>query len=340
MARKKKQQAAENTEGWLTTYADLVSLLMCFFVLMYSASTPDEARMQWILKSFTSLTGTIVNPVVLDDPMENSTGGEEDFDGPHDPPPGPGDVIGVDGVMPMTFDDMYNWVSNAIDLAELNDSVSVDATEGRLHIRFDSDIMFAADSYALLPAGIDALRKISPSIRIFNPYISSVVVQGHTAPLPNGEKRHVTDTFLSAMRAVTVQDYLDFQLRMADSNKFEATGLGPWHPYYFPLDDPIVNAKNRRVELVITRNDYNPKGTSVMLDTLEHDYGLGPVSGGEAGNRIPTPAELDKSRQVAELIRGKYGDIDKSSSSDPTNEFGPSIPKLPQVAATEAAAGE
>src|SRR5579863_9976801 len=44
MARKKKVQAKENAERWLLTYADLITLLMVFFVLLYSMSTTDSRK--------------------------------------------------------------------------------------------------------------------------------------------------------------------------------------------------------------------------------------------------------------------------------------------------------
>jgi chemotaxis protein MotB len=326
MARKKQAAPEEKTDGWLTTYADLISLLLCFFVLMYTASEPDEARMQWILRSMTDLSGQIVNPVVTDDVMEDSTNGEERNEGPDpvEPADGP-DTIGVEGFEPMTLDDLYNWVSITADLAEL-DSVSASMQEGRLHIRFDSDIMFGPNSPDLLPEGREALRIISAGISQANRFIGTVDVEGHTAPQPT---RDLNDTGLSAARAVNVQNYLDWDRRMVDSHKFSSTGLGPWHPHY-PTNTEETNRRNRRVELVITRNDYDERGTPIMVDILEHDFGLAPIPGGQ---RAPTAAEISRQQQIQERIREQYGAVLEAQKEDvpPRNEFGPRIPGLPQI---------
>jgi len=324
MARKKKAPAAENTEGWLTTYADLVSLLLCFFVLMYTASTPDEAKMQWILRSMSDLSGDVVNPVTADQ-VEDSTDGVEENEGPDKADVQDGDVIGIEGNLPLTFDDLFNWVSTAISDAELDTSVSAEMADGKLLIRFNDDIMFDADSFDLLPAGRDALNIIAPGISAINDYIESVQVAGHTAPTSG--TGGVNDWFLSGMRSVSVLNHLDFGRRMVESDKFEFSGYGQYKPHYSTVT-MAENARNRRVELVITRNDYQPEFTSVVMDTLEFDYRLGPIPG---GSRKPTPAELDRQKQIEEAIRERYGNIEIPEAQAPENEFGPSIPKLPTI---------
>jgi len=341
MARKKKAQPPANTDGWLTTYADLLSLLLCFFVLMYTASTPDEARMQWILRSMTNLSGTVINPIVVDDPMKDSTNGTEENMGPDLPPEDmDGDLIGIPGSEPMTFDDLFNWIADAIDKGDLSSSVSAGMQNGRIHIRFDSDIMFGGNSYALLPEGRDALRRLAPGIRAFNELVASLHVEGHTAPLPPGVTGGVNDWILSSMRSATVVDYLDFGLRMVDSEKFMTAGKAQWAPYYDVL---TANERNRRVELVLTRNEYRPDDTSVMIDTFNYDYNMGMTPGDQIGGRTPNPNSHDRVDQIAIRILDKYGlssmdDLNDSSSGNrPVNEWGPAIPGLPTLPAAPVA---
>jgi chemotaxis protein MotB len=342
MARKKKAASGENTEGWLTTYADLISLLLCFFVLMYAASTPDEAKMQWILQAMTPVSGTIVNPVPIDDdPMENSDNDEHDFPAPELPSEVSGDVPGVPGAMPLTFDDLFNWVSETIAANELDSVVTVDMMQGRMHIRFDSDVMFDADSAVLRPEGRRALNTVAPGIRAVNDYIQNVSVEGHTAPLPGGT-RGANAQQLSANRAVAVLDHLDFGItpRMVDADKLRSRGLGPWEPHY-PVDTEESRAKNRRVELVVTRNDYQPDDTAVMLDSLTYDYELGPIPVGPMGGRSPVPADFNRVQQIRNRIMARY-DITEEEIDDSLAQSGwgsddymmmiPGIPTLPAQA--------
>jgi chemotaxis protein MotB len=333
MARKKKVEAPANTDGWLTTYADLVSLLLCFFVLMYTASTPDEARMQWILRSMTDLSGTIINPVhVEEEPMENSANGEEDNRGPDHPTNDPeAETLGMPGSMPLTFDDLFNWVSEIVAQDGENSGISVSMENGRLHIRFDSDIMFEPDSYTITPQGRVALGRVVTGIRAVNPYIATVEVQGHTSPVAAGGFGGIDDWDLSGRRASVVTSFLDHWHRMVDSDKFSAHGFAQFKPHYSTAD-PIENAKNRRVELVITRNEVDPELTSTIVDILDYDYRLKPIPGAPIDGRKPDPADLNRIRQIEQRIFEKYGDLDeKDDTGEPINEFGPAIPKLPNV---------
>ena len=64
MAKRRSGGGGEEKGNWLDTYADMVTLLLCFFVLLYSASSVDETKWQYIYQSFTS-SGTYVNPFVM-----------------------------------------------------------------------------------------------------------------------------------------------------------------------------------------------------------------------------------------------------------------------------------
>jgi len=233
--------------------------------------------------------------------------------------------------MPLTFDDLFNWVNEVIDEAGLSGSVSAETTNGRLHIRFDSEIMFAGNSYELLPAGRRALNAISPGINAINKYIATVAVEGHTMPLLRSATGSPDDWFISSMRALSVTNYLDFGRRMVDSDKFSSTGYGRYKPHY-PTDTPTSNAKNRRVELVISRNDIQPDDTPVILDLLKYDYGLEPVPGPPHGDRNPDPAELAKKLQVEERIKDQYGSSASVVGSAPSApEWGLAIPTIPTI---------
>lgn len=66
MSRKKKQEVKQGLDEWMATYSDMVTLLLCFFVLLYASSTPDETKFQYIFQSFNS-QGKYINPFVTED---------------------------------------------------------------------------------------------------------------------------------------------------------------------------------------------------------------------------------------------------------------------------------
>jgi chemotaxis protein MotB len=314
MARKKKVEDAVNTDGWLTTYADLLSLLLCFFVMMYTASVPDDARMQWILRSFSNVRGNVVD-FANDDPDEDITGTSQD--NPHLVAPHTiatdGERPGIAGILPMTFDDLFNWVADIVDAHDLDDSVSVEMYEGRMHIRFDDEILFRAESSDLLEAGAQVLRLISPGIQAINRFIENVEVAGHTAPPPPGVRLSnwgVTNPWvLSSARATNVTVYLDDVLRMVDSNKMRPTGYGPWNPHYDHTNEQS-NRRNRRIELVLTRSDFMPDDTPGMLDMLQYDFLLPILPGGPLNFRQPCPSSIDRDEAIWNEMRNRQIPVD------------------------------
>lgn len=68
---KRRAGGGEEKGNWLDTYADMVTLLLCFFVLLYSASSVDETKWQYIYQSFTS-SGSYINPFVMDEQPKNN----------------------------------------------------------------------------------------------------------------------------------------------------------------------------------------------------------------------------------------------------------------------------
>ncbi|MCL1881709.1 MAG: OmpA family protein [Oscillospiraceae bacterium] len=305
MARKKQPQPPAKTDGWLNTYADMVTLLLCFFVMMYTASVPDENRMQWILRSFASLSGDVVERVVVE--PEEPQGEQDDNTGPDDPAR-EGETPGIPGTFPMTFDDLFNWVAEAISEADLTQDVSVEMNQGRMHIRFNDEIMFEPESYTLLPQGQAALATIAPGIRAINRFIANAEVAGHTAPAPPGVSSwgDMNHWRLSANRATAVTIYLDDELNMVSSEKFLPVGHGPFNPHY-PTETVSSNDRNRRVELILSRNEYMPENTVAMLDMLEFDYLFPLITTGPHGNRRPCPTTIDRNQHIYQLIRERYG---------------------------------
>jgi chemotaxis protein MotB len=310
--------------------------------MMYTASVPDEARMQWILRSFANVAGNVADFTLEDedqDPFGNTP--EPHLVGPHSRNEG-GEVPGIAGVLPMTFDDLFNWVSEIVEAHDLTDSVSVEMYQGRMHIRFDDDIMFDPESAALRQSGMDALRRLAPGISAINNFIEDVEVAGHTAPPPPGvnpARWGATNPWvLSTTRATNVTVFLDSVLRMVDSHKFMPTGHGPHNPHYDTTNEES-NRRNRRIELILTRSDYNPDDTPSMLDMLMYDYMFPILPGGPLNNRQPCPDAINRHDHIWHRLMEQYrirdGGESLSAPQAPTPSDGRghdfSIPTVPRA---------
>ena len=256
MARRKKESSGEGGANWMDTYGDMVTLLLTFFVLLYASSSFDEGKWQYILQAFTS-QGSIENPVVgPPKPSESDSAGFE-FE----------DVL-ADGELPKTFDQLYQYLANYVQDNDLSDSVEVDKGKSNIYLKFRNSIFFGGDSDILLPTGSAVLDDIGKGLKAVDDKILVVKVLGHTAKSPGSTK---DETILSSGRAVNVLMYLrdnDIVLK----EKLMSVGMGSNRPIA-PNDNEENRAKNRRVEIVIIRNDADFTDKDVIDELLSMEFG-------------------------------------------------------------------
>ena len=337
MAKKRQEEGKKGLDEWMATYSDMVTLLLCFFVLLYASSTPDETKWQYIFQAFNT-TGTYINPFVSEENEETTS--ETDEEGNSETPSNAGtgtqENKNEDGIgLPSNFDDLYAWFAATAESSGLENSVSVEQTSSsRIHIRFSNSIMFDGDSAVLLPSGREALNLFMPGIKAIDEYIKTILVQGHTA---KGYSM-INDWDLSAARACSVIKYLDFK-RVTESEKFVAEGHGPYDP--IALGDTEEDlAKNRRVELVIVRNDVALKDTNIIQDILKYDYGIGESIVDASTNQPAGSANTDNTvQQIVSGLEDKYGTGSTSTSDGNTDFSGPTaggmITEIPESALHE-----
>lgn len=263
MAKLPPKKEEENTGEWLNTYADMVTLLLTFFVLLFACSNMDETKIQYIFQAF-RVNGRFVNTVVAQ-PNDSQ---EEDGSGNSDSP----DNKGGEGEQPQSMDTLYTYLADFIEDMELGESASLDQGAAHVTIRFDDNVFFDGDSYKLKNEGKEVLDGIIPALQAVDKSIEKIMVAGHTAYVPNPT---MSILMLSSMRAVTVADYLKNQGAVDDYQKLTSHGYGDSKPI---ADNTTAEGKrkNRRVELIIQRNpeELDLNDPEVIQDMLKHDFSL------------------------------------------------------------------
>lgn len=321
MAKKKVKVIHTGVDEWMATYSDMVTLLLCFFVLLYASSSPDETKFQYIFQSFNSM-GKYINPFVSEEINDGENKTEEE-EGNSDVPPNTGQGTqssSQEGIgLPHNFDELFSWVSATAESSTFSNQIDVIQTSAsRINIRFNNSIMFEGDSAVLLDSGKQALKEFLPGIKATGDYIKNIRVQGHTAQGLSA----VNDWDLSSARACSVLKFMDYQV-VVDSEKYISEGRAQYDPIA-DNDTPEGRQENRRVELIIIRNDIAPDDTAIIQDILKYDFGMMQTESDAVDRNEPTGGVTDDTiQQIIDGLDDKYFAESPFTSNDDTDYTGP-----------------
>jgi len=254
MARVRKVSKV-NKDAWLNTYADMITLILVFFVLLYSMSSIDKEKYEMLVKAFTA------DPLTLQqiEQLENQGNGQgKDQGGAAD-----GADQGQDGKI-QNLDELYNYLNDYIKSNNLEDSVQIEKGENLVYVRFMSSLFFEADRAVLKSGGTAILDFVGKALGEVEPYIKFIRIDGHTAEAAPGTSK-VDDRELSTDRANEVLTYLENRY-IKNPEKLMAVGYGLYRPIA-PNDTEANRAKNRRVEILIAQED-------ALQDELDKLYRL------------------------------------------------------------------
>ncbi len=256
MAKIQKKQEEDHSNDWLNTYADMVTLLLTFFVMLYASSSLDEDKWQLIYQAFQS-HGKYLNDYIKEENPVPEEGEGVSSENPYN---------GGDGTLPQSFDRLYVYLAEYVDQNDLAQSVSVEQGEAHITIRFKDNVLFAPDSSTLTPEGRDMLNQFFPAIRAVETAIQKCTVSGHTADVFSA----TNDWALSAGRAVNVVNFMQYR-GVLDSKKYRALGCGSAVPIGDNSTEEGRN-ENRRVELTLIKSDIDMTDVKVLQDIMKNDY--------------------------------------------------------------------
>lgn len=254
---KRKEREEENTQEWLNTYADMITLVLTFFVLLYSISNVNITKLEQIASAMQKKLGMEASVDLGDVPQDLKFPaiGEESVPN------------GVPTDQPITqVQSMASSIQQYMN--ENNIQVNVTSEENYLYIRFKNDLLFGPDSSVLLDNSKEALDYIGAQLNSDDGEISAVYINGHTAESAGSL---VNDRLLSSERAANVAIYLEEKAGV-DPKKLITRGYGK----YYPIADNSTKEgreQNRRVDMIILGKDFQ------MSDVSEEDAEIfNPVS--------------------------------------------------------------
>ncbi len=268
MAR--KEASKPNKDAWLNTYADMITLILVFFVLLYSISTVDQSKYRLLVKAFTADKDTL-EQLAMEDAMENGEYLDSDLNSAVN-------QDSQDNKQAESVEDihdlqgLYEYMQKFVEEHELQDQMSVAKGNDMVYIRFTSTLFFQPNRAVLLPGRKYILDQVGPALHMVEDRVKVIRIDGHTAESAPGDNT-VNDRDLSTERANGVLKYLE-SLYITDRAKLMAVGYGRYRP--IASNDTEANmAKNRRVEILVSEVDIIQDELSSIYDQID-----GQVSGG------------------------------------------------------------
>jgi chemotaxis protein MotB len=240
MARRRHQEEHENHERWLVSYADFITLLFAFFVVMYSISSINEGKYKILSDSLTGVFNQpdrAIKPIPVGDERPRTT--EPDRS-----------LVDEESAQ-SSADDLQNIASSvreAFGNLIQSEQLKVSGNELWIEIELSSSLLFTSGDAIPNNAAFDIIEKVA---KILAPYENPIHVEGFTDNLPIQTAQFPTNWELSTARAASIVRML--AMDGVNQSRLAAVGYGEFQPV---ADNTTVEGRgrNRRVVLVISRN--------------------------------------------------------------------------------------
>jgi len=233
--RRKKPPPPENHERWLVSYADFITLLFAFFVVMFASSQVDKKKVGGIAAYFESY--------IKDGNAKAAAAGKQDPGGPPVEPASASDELATSGELRPVKNQLDQELAKEIQEGK----VAVSIQPRGLVLSLRESALFPPGQDMFNPEAVSILSKIAEALRKLP--AQPVRLEGHTDNVPIETERFPSNWELSAARANAVLDLLCHRYGL-EPRRFAVAGYADYHPVA-ANDTAEGRARNRRVDIVV-----------------------------------------------------------------------------------------
>lgn len=241
MRRRKHDGGHDNQERWLLTYADLITLLLGLFVILYAMSKIDAGRYAEIVEALGGVFGGAEQGVM------NGTQG----------------IIQSSVPVVNERDRIEREIRNQLNANVAQGLVSVEQNERGVTVHMMEELLFSSGKADLKQSSLSALDSLASVLASFR---NDIRVEGHTDNVPIHNLQYPSNWHLSVSRAMNTAYYLIGDNRI-DPERLSVTGYSEYRPLA-PNTSDENRTRNRRVDIVIV-TDVPHDGTTSST-TLTH----------------------------------------------------------------------
>lgn len=242
MKRKTFQEESKaGAPEWMTTYGDMVTLLLCFFVLLFALSTIDVEKFKVVMSSFQGSLSVMESGKTIEDSEFITEALKEDRT--------------TEQLEEMEdFKKLQEQLESFLQENAMDQQVLLELEYRGLLIRFTDNVLFDSGRAELKPQARLILGYLTDLLNNDEFEDKFIRVEGHTDSDPIiGVKNFPTNWELSVTRASNVVRFMAEEMHLKP-NRLSASGYSQYHPVA-PNDTDENKAKNRRVDIVILRSE-------------------------------------------------------------------------------------
>ncbi|AGK55405.1 flagellar motor protein MotB [Bacillus sp. 1NLA3E] len=227
------------SESWLIPYADILTLLLALFIVLFAASNVDKVKYQSIMESFKSeLTGTKIpdknSGLSTQLPNKKSEQVSKEEKGAQIDP---------------ELEQMRQQLEKYLADNHLNAVITLQDTKRGIEISLQEVVLFDSGKADIKQ---NSYQTLSGILGLINTVPNPINIEGHTDDVPIHSSSFPSNWELSGARAASVLHF--FEARNIVANRLQFTGYGEQHPL-FPNDSDEHRQANRRVTIVVLRNN-------------------------------------------------------------------------------------
>ena len=304
----KKNRPTDSGGSWMDTYGDMVTLLLTFFIMLYSMSNLDAQKWTIFVKSIPTMQNQeseniTINSQMSDTPDADSTGQEIGQEGAQE------DLQTED------INKLYLTIAESLNQSGVKD-VTVIGGDDYTYVSFTNNVFFDANSSVLTWEGQEVLYSFAKSIAPAASGIEQVNIMSHTSKeTDNSQIKPQTirkDRILSAMRSAEVCIYLQ-QQNVIKPKKLVDISYGEYRPI---ADNSTEEGriKNRRIEFLLLDNGAKERD----LDEYYKEF----KSGEYSNTTVVTVGQSQGSSQDGGTVPADTSAADEEITSDTGNSAG------------------
>lgn len=262
MARKKQEDPPKGLAPWMATFSDLMNLLLCFFVLLFSMSTVDAEKFEQVAaslaSSFSILSGggsSIGEGVLISSGVSQLSDLDQYFSSMGRNEEGDTELDTKNEYQEEALqesEEMAEEIEKILQNNGIEEQIDMDFNSHYVLLTLNGALLFDSGSANIKAESLPLIDKISLIIDKYSDRL--VEIEGHTDNVPISNANYRNNNELSSARALAVLEYF-IDEKGEDPSRMKSSGRGE----YVPISDNSTaegRARNRRVEIKIY-NSYN-----------------------------------------------------------------------------------